>query len=41
MKVLVMSAGVRFGERFQVPTPLNKTLCALLAQLDATNRRQQ
>jgi 2-dehydropantoate 2-reductase len=34
-------AVVRFGERFQVPTPLNKTFCALLAQLDTINRRQQ
>jgi 2-dehydropantoate 2-reductase len=31
-------AVVRFGERFRVPTPLNKTFCTLLAQLDATNR---
>lgn len=34
-------AVVRFGERFQVPTPLNKTFCTLLAQLDATRRKQQ
>jgi 2-dehydropantoate 2-reductase len=34
-------AVVRFGERFQVSTPLNKTFCILLAQLDATNRKQQ
>jgi ketopantoate reductase len=41
MKILVMGAVVRFGDCFQVPTPLNKTFCALLAQLDATNRKQQ
>ncbi|MGE0680550.1 MAG: ketopantoate reductase family protein [Candidatus Binatia bacterium] len=34
-------AVVRFGERFQVSTPLNKTFCALLAQLDTINRRSQ
>ena len=34
-------AVVRFGDRFQVPTPLNKTFYTLLAQLDTTNRKQQ
>lgn len=33
-------AVVRFGQRCQIPTPLNKTFCTLLAQLDVTNRKE-
>jgi 2-dehydropantoate 2-reductase len=31
-------AVVRFGERFAVPVPLNRTLCSLLARLDPWSR---
>lgn len=30
-------AVIRFGERFRVPVPLNRTLYSLLARLDPAN----